>query len=260
VSELEERSEPGLAEGWLACLPLFLVYEAGVAGEATRNTAELLLTRPLALLGAGATPVRWALLAAASALAWHRARSRAEPEEGWRPVVRPPVEGLACALALGPLLVGLLALQSGGVELPALPAGRPAEVPALDRAARLFGGAVWEELLFRVGAVSALWVSASRLVSFLGLGRGIGLALGELVSLVGSALLFAAFHLEGFTAFFGVGGEPFEARAFLWRVLAGLALAGLFRWRGLGTCAWTHGWFNLALFLGAGPGVFQSGS
>ena len=36
------------------------------------------------------------------------------------------------------------------------------------------------------------------------------------------------------------------------RILLGL----LFRWRGVGVTAWTHGLFNLALLLGAGPDVF----
>ena len=45
-----------------------------------------------------------------------------------------------------------------------------------------------------------------------------------------------------------------------WRLLAGILLAGLFRWRGLGVCAWAHGLFNLGLVLGAGPGVFQGGA
>ena len=69
-------------------------------------------------------------------------------------------------------------------------------------------------------------------------------------------MIFAAFHLDVVTRLLGVGGEDFDRGLFLWRLLAGLSLAALFRWRGLAVAAWAHGLFNGALLLGAGPGVF----
>ena len=73
---------------------------------------------------------------------------------------------------------------------------------------------------------------------------------------LGSAAFFAAFHLAPFVGWLGRGGESFDAAVFSYRFLAGLLLALVFRWRGPGVAAWTHGWFNLALLIGAGPDVF----
>ena len=77
------------------------------------------------------------------------------------------------------------------------------------------------------------------------------------LSLLGSSLAFAAFHLEACVAWLGVGGDPFEPAIFTYRVLAGMLLGLLFRWRGPGVAAWAHGLFNLGLLLGAGPDVFR---
>ena len=74
--------------------------------------------------------------------------------------------------------------------------------------------------------------------------------------MLGSATLFAAAHLAAYTAWLGPGGEPYDASVFTWRLLAGILLGLVFRWRGPGVAAWTHGLFNLALLLGAGPDVF----
>ena len=40
--------------------------------------------------------------------------------------------------------------------------------------------------------------------------------------------------------------------------LAGILLGLLFRWRGPGVAAWSHGLFNLALLLGIDPDVVSS--
>ena len=76
----------------------------------------------------------------------------------------------------------------------------------------------------------------------------------ELAALLGAALLFGGFHLDGAQRLIGHTGEPFHGGAFLWRVSAGILLGALFRWRGLGVSAWAHAVYNLALALGLGPG------
>jgi hypothetical protein len=253
-------STRGLTLGFLACLPLFLVYELGLFGagaDAPRNLAQVLLTRVLDLLGERADLARWLAIAALAGAGFVRLRL-ADAAIG-RALLFVLLEGLACAIILGPILLALVAAL--GVD-PALLdfSRRPAELsPLLERAARLLGAGAWEELFFRVGIFSLAWLIGS------GLGRGLGLEGGALRSaseasaFLLSALAFAAFHLEAFTRWVGVGGEAFDARVFLWRFLAGLALALLFRWRGLGVAAWAHGSFNLALALGVGPGVLGNG-
>ena len=119
------------------------------------------------------------------------------------------------------------------------------------------GAGAYEELVFRVGAYSALFTVASRVSVFLfGAAGPVARGVSEFVGLVGSALLFSAFHLALLVRWLGPGGEDFDPAIFTYRALAGILLGILFRWRGPGVSAWTHGLFNLALLLGAGPNVF----
>ncbi len=250
-----------LAHGLLASLPLFLLYEIGLAAgisEVGRNSAELLLGRALSGLGPLEDLVRRLLLLALALLALAHLWRSGEPIV--RDALRQMAEGLFAAIALGPLLVA--AMSWFGLTLaeldPAL--GRPRVELHLAGAARLVGGSVWEELLFRVGVFGVVYLLVARLAGFFGAPRAAAAVLGEVAALLGSSLVFAAIHLEAVAHPLGLGGEPFDAGAFLWRTMAGIALAGLFRWRGLGVAAWAHGLFNFALALGSGPGVLRGGS
>ena len=69
-------------------------------------------------------------------------------------------------------------------------------------------------------------------------------------ALLVSAALFSAFHLELVQQHLGARGEPYHAGLFVWRLSAGIVLAGLFRWKGLAVAAWAHALFNLGLALG----------
>jgi len=257
--------QPSLAAGFLACAPLFVIYEVGLlmGGPGSgRSSAQIALGLILEPLGPAATWARWIVLLGLTVAARSVLRRRGIGPA--RAVARNIGEGVLGALALGPILIALSLFFDASLvwDLPArpVPAGGPlGQGPGLDLACRLVGAAVWEELLFRVGFYGLFFLFAARLSGFFGLGRPIALLVGDLVALLGSSVIFAAFHLATFQRWLGHGGEPFDGAVFLWRLLAGLLLAGIFRWRGLGVCAWSHGLFNLALALGAGPGVFQSG-
>jgi hypothetical protein len=238
-------------------LPLFIAYEWSVAsGSPWRNAAERLASLPLGPLGGWARPARWLLLAAAAVAGFAAARRR-----GWplgRAVLRVPLEGALAAVVLGPALLAAMALSGqdpGALGLGSAPAG---SFPDLARTAYFFGGAAWEELVFRVGAFSLAFLLLHRSIQALGLGPAPARWIAEGVSLVGSALLFASFHLADATRFLGVGGEAFDAALFAWRSAAGLLLGVLFRLRGPGVAAWAHGLYNAALLLGGGPAVFLS--
>lgn len=250
--------QPSLCVGFVASLPLFALYEIGLlAGgqHAERASSELMLDLLLAPLGDLARWVRWIVILLLALVALTVLRRR--QVDVARAFARTLGEGALGAIALGPVLI-LLSLGFDASLAWDLPAGPTGHAPGLDRACRLVGASVWEELLFRVGCYGVLFLLAARVTGFLGLARRLALVIGDLVALLGSSILFAAFHLVLFQRWLGRGGEAFDSAVFLWRLLAGLLLAALFRWRGLGVSAWTHGIFNLALALGAGPGVFQS--
>lgn len=247
----------GAAWGWLAMLPLLLAYEFGVAmtGRQWENTSALALFAFLRPFGGLVSVLRPLVLLLVSGAAAYYCLKR-EWALGPR-LFRTVAEGMLLALVLGPVLV--LAMGALGDVLPPLPplAVQGGGAAALGPALLIFGGAAYEELIFRLGLYAAIYVLASMLLRGLHLAPGKVRLGADLLGLIGSSVAFAAFHLNVCVAWLGVGGESFDAAIFTYRVLAGALLACVFRWRGLGVAAWTHGLFNLGLLLGAGPEVFR---
>ncbi len=247
--------QPPLAPGFLACLLLFFFYEFGLAlqdPEGGRNLAELTLSRSLFLFGGAERYVRWLLLLGAGVFAYvHFRRSELSLRTT---LLRTIGEGLLAGMLLGPFLMVLLGIFDawpGELEVDPMPLA-----PRLPTALRIFGAAAWEELVFRLGCHSILFLIIGRTVQFFGVARPLSHLIGDIGGLIGSSVIFAAFHLENLQRWIGLEHEA-PSPAFLWRLVAGLVLAGLYRWRGLGVAAWAHGLFNLGLTLGAGPGVFR---
>lgn len=260
----EDEAEPGaggpvltgLSMAYLAMLPLFAAYEwagATVPG-APRNGAEMVLSLALRPLGSNAAWARRVLLlvGAVVALALVR-RAGGRVRAG---VARIVLEGAGFALVLGPVLVLLTRLLGAWVE-PLQGGWDPTRgvPPELARAALLFGGSAYEELLFRVGAYSFLYWLTLRFLTALVLAERAGRWSAELTGLTGSSVLFALIHMRPLADLLGPGAPPFEGPLFAWLLLAGLVLGLLFRLRGPGVAAWTHGLFNVALLVGIDPDV-----
>lgn len=253
----ERRAPASLSVGLVAMLPLLAAYEWSVhaADSSLHNTAELLVSLPLSPLGNLTDIARLAALAIALGASLVLVRKR-EWELG-RSALRVVGEGLAAGIALGPLLLAVTSLV--GLSLPSIGLGS-SPVGAASPAARtafVFGGAAYEELVFRVGAYGLFFLVARRFTLALGSAPRFARVAAEAAALLLSAALFATFHLRGAVAFLGAGGEPFHAGLFVWRFMAGLLLGVLFRWRGPGVAGWAHGLFNASLVLGAGPGVLE---
>jgi hypothetical protein len=240
-----------LSLGLLAMAPLFLAYELGLAADPglLRGQSEQALFRVLSLAPDAETWLRRGALAAlvlVALVSCFRRRVALAPS-----LSRVVLEGLAGAVVLGPALA--LGTRLLGVELAVEPMRT---APTLAEAGRVLGGAAFEELLFRVLVYGALYVLARRLLLLLRAPERLAGLAGDLFAVGGSALGFAAVHLESWTAWISTAGEPYDAGVFTWRLLAGVLLALLFRWRGPGVAAWSHGLFNLALLIGADPEVF----
>ena len=253
----EPARDPGsplrsLSLAWLAMLPLFIAYELALLDrdDARRNTGELMVGLALRPLGEQATHARWVGLAVCALIALIICKRRSVAVASG--VARVVLEGLGFAVVLGPLLVIALRAWGHTLDVTGDPSAHP---PQIREAALLFGGSAWEEMLFRVGVYSLLWLLALRFCSALGLGPGIGRVCAELCGLCLSAVLFALAHFTPVTRWFGSGGRDLEPTLFAWYALAGVVLGLIFRWRGPGVAAWAHGLFNLALVLGVDPDV-----
>jgi len=243
--------ERTVALGWIAVLPLVVAYEIALSRSPglPRNTAEYLISLPFEAWMTRPAMGRIGLEAVATVLA---AWALFQAELGLvRRILRVVLEGLVAAVVLGPLL--LVLMHAMDFEPPAI--GQPTSVPGPRSVALLIGGAAFEEVVFRLGLLAAIYLVARGTAEwFLGLPRA-ARVVAEITALLGSAVVFAAAHLDVAVGLIAPGGEPYDGARFAWRAAAGLALALLFRWRGMGVAAWCHALFNLALALGAGPGV-----
>ncbi len=247
----------GVSFGFLAMLPLFVAYELAGPGEPghPRAVAEAMLFSPFTRLGAPdvalARRLILAVLFVAALVSFHLQVRREHGAALGPRFARTLIEGALGALVLGPVLFAAAEVASPYVG--AMTLGGGGGGPTADRAGFVMGGAAYEEVIFRLGALSVLWLLSKQFLTWLGANPGAARLGAVTVASVGSALLFAGFHLEAFTGWLGPGGEPFDAAVFTWRATAGILLAALFLWRGLGVAAWSHAFFNLALLVGALP-------
>jgi len=248
-------TQRGMAIGYLAMVPLLAAYEIAIgSGSALRNAAEVVLSLPFAPFGDAADFARCAtLVVCALAAAWSCFHAQLGLlQRVWCVLL----EGALFAVILGPLLIALLHAAGIHAASATLRTPLPGVVPRVSEAARLVGGAAYEEILFRIGIQSLCFLLSLRVLHFFSAADRVARFGAELFSVLAAAGLFAAAHLAAFTAPLGPGGETFDAAIFTWRVFSGILLSCIFRWRGPGVAAWTHGLFNLALVLGAGPDCF----
>lgn len=243
----------GISFGVLAMLPLFVGYEIALAasGTGSHNAAEYALTWPLRPFGDYAPLARLLVLLLIAGVCAYRCF---HSELGLvARIGRVITEGFVAAVVLGPVL--LLLQTVFALPIPALGA-HGHTVPDLAQGVYHVSGAAFEEIVFRVGLQSAFFVLVLQVALFFSEHERGSRIFAEIGSIVLGAFVFAAAHLAPVVGLFAAGGEPFDAAIFAWRFLAGVMLGVLFRMRGPGVAAWTHAFFNLALFVGAGPDVF----
>jgi hypothetical protein len=224
-------------------LPLLLLYEgltgllpSSALGD-VRNGADVLLKTVFVALGGrnGVTAFGVLLLMGGAWAVWQDRRRHPGPMRAGV-LAGMLLESVVYAALFG-FVVALVtaALLGGGAGL-AVAQGQPRE--ALPMGAQLvvsLGAGIYEELLFRVLLVSGL----SGLAMLLGWPRPLGVAL----AILGSAVIFSAFH------YVGPLGDTFRLASFTFRAVAGLVLSGLYVTRGFGITAWTHALYDVGLSL-----------
>ena len=226
---------------FLFLLPLLLAYEGGVLWlggarpDALRNGADAWVRWGLETIGleyAYLPPV----LVAVYFLAWSYLRASDRPDDLVGVVSGMVLEAVFFALglwgisrALGPLM------QRFGVPVVSW---SPATVSAVGQAVTFVGAGIYEEVLFRLVLFTALlWVL--RLAFFPSF-------LAVTFAALGSATLFAAAHHVG------PYGEPFAPYVFLFRAVAGLYFAVIYRARGFGVAAGSHALYDLVVGVAMG--------
>ncbi len=228
--------------GFLAALPLFVLYEVGVVlanGRSgpmqVRVGADVWLKNLLATVGVAGWLAVTGVVALVGIGIFISERAR-------RPVLKPWFfagivgEAFVYALILAAVVGGAVGALFGRVLWPAammqgIPGGLGMQL------ALSIGAGLYEELVFRVLLVGGLaW----------GLRRAVKLEPGRalVIAAVVGALVFSGVH------HLGPFGEPFTLSAFTFRFLFGLALNGVFLVRGFALAAWTHAIYDVLVVSG----------
>lgn len=147
--------------------------------------------------------------------------------------------GMTAESVLGGMLFGIVAGTLTAILLGGAPHLAMAQMAAFDLPTQLtisLGAGIYEEILFRVLLVGALYQFARRLLGWRPWPAGIS------ATVIG-AFLFSAFH------YVGPYGDPLELGSFTFRFVAGVLFSGMYLLRGLGITAWTHALYDVFLTL-----------
>ena len=227
--------------GYLAALPLFVLYEAGVllansGPGGIRVGADVWLKTLLAALGGTGFAALGVAVVAIGGVVWWRERLQRPPVVA-RYFAGIVAESLVYAVVLA-VLVGSVVGAVFGVW--ALPDAALAQLARLDLGLQLalsIGAGLYEELVFRVLLVGGLFWVLQRATS-------LSRTRGYLVAAVVGAAVFSAVHHVG------TFGDPFTLSVFTFRFLFGLALNAVFLVRGFALAAWTHALYDVLVVTG----------
>jgi len=228
---------------FLFVLPLLALYHVGVLvtnlgqGGVVVNGADALLQRALHGFGIGGWFSSGWFLAAVVGLWIYRADPLARRE---------PVQPRTFALMLGESV--LYAALFGGIVASIVHALMPWVDTHLQMGlsvgmgrslALSLGAGLYEELVFRVIGMGGLYWLFRRFLDVHETAAALGAA-------IVSALFFSLFH------YLGPLGDTFQLQSFMFRLVAGLVLAAVYRLRGFGIAACTHALYDVFLVLSRG--------
>ena len=96
------------------------------------------------------------------------------------------------------------------------------------------GAGIWEELIFRAGAITLFSIIPSVLL-------GYSHSFSIIISILTAAVLFSLFH------YIGSYGDTFTYKSFISRSIAGIFLGILYYFRGLGIAVYTHIFYDMII-------------
>lgn len=221
------RATKSATYAFLASLPLLIIYEIAIVwvGRGVRVGADVWTKRLLESLGqTGWTAVAVTTLIIGIIVFWLE-KDRRPPifgkYFGWL-----FVESLAYAIVLAFIVSSIV----GAIFL-MFPVGQVTALPLSTKLALSIGAGLYEELIFRVVLVGGLFLIFQKLLTK----RKTAYILAALLG----AIIFSWVHYTG------PFGDPFRMDSFTFRFLFGLALNGVFLWRGFAAAAWTHALYDV---------------
>lgn len=221
-----------ISASFLAALPLLVIYEAGVlllardtnlAAVWVKSPLTWLREHPQSVLGPHVMLVVNFTLIVAAVVAGVRVHRKGGLHAGTFGGML--AESAFYALLLGPALVLLMTGRLAWTGFEPKMGGFAAKLIASC------GAGVYEELFFRAALLGSLYVLARE-------AAGLRPFVAGLAALAVSGAIFSAAHLLN-------PGEEVSFGAFVFRLLAGMALGVIFLVRGFGVAAWTHALYDL---------------
>jgi hypothetical protein len=224
---LRRRHDP--LTGLLLTIPVFLLYHLGILAIDLRNGVDLVSTLTFELLNRSLLGYVGVTLgyAAAIAIAAYVLRRRGTI----KPAELLPVVGESVLLAIVMFfLVGWATQQLFDWQL------GPRAMSPLEKVVMAAGAGFHEELVFRVGLFAGGTLVLKKLA-------GLSEAKAAWIAAFFSAIVFSAIH------YLGPRGDPFQLVSFVFRLLAGLYLAAVYRFRGFAVAVYTHAIYDLIVFF-----------
>jgi membrane protease YdiL (CAAX protease family) len=227
LAYLKERHDP--LTGLLLTIPVFIVYHLGILAVDLSNGVDFVSGVTFALLDRSMLAYIGVTFgyAAAIALAAYVLRRKGKIQ----PAELLPVLGESVVLAIVMLvLVGWATNQLFDWQ-----AG-PHALGPLEKLVMSAGAGFHEELVFRVllfGGGTLLLTKVARL----------GEWKAALIAALVSSLIFSGVH------YVGAYGDEFRLVSFAFRVLSGLYLAAVYRFRGFAVAVYTHTIYDLIVFF-----------
>jgi hypothetical protein len=236
-------SKPGGLGELALTLPVFLVYQLGVAFLNVRNATDLVTARLLELSHGDRLMYLVMTLGIGAALFIVFALANRGQALRGRKLLQIAIEGAAYAIAMGTATSWVVGKMFAA---PAQAAGAAALGGPFTGVVMSLGAGFYEELAFRVvlfGLGSKLLVSLFAHQQVALVGRTPPLSLRAIVIMavwgVASAALFSGMHYVGALA------DPFDMRSFVARAVLGLALTLVYAMRGFAAAVWTHALYDL---------------
>jgi hypothetical protein len=227
LTYLKRRHDP--LTSLVLTVPVFLVYHLGILLVPTRNGVDWVSEATLELLDRSLLAYVGVTLGYAAGLLgaglWWRGRGQVRPS------------------ALGPVLAegtvwALLLMATVGWATGVLVGNQvgPAQMGPLTKVVMAAGAGFHEELVFRVGLFAGGAYALKRLTRMRP-------PMAVAVAAVASSLLFSAAH------YVGPFGDALGLASFTFRFLAGLFLAGVYRYRGFAVAVYGHALYDLMVFF-----------
>ncbi|MDX1638767.1 MAG: CPBP family glutamic-type intramembrane protease [Balneolaceae bacterium] len=225
------RSTHNLLYSYLISLPLLLLYEALIfitqpdAEQVVRISVDVWIKTLFAQVGQDVLSITLIFVALLGIFIIYRERNKLgtlKINYFLLMLVEAGVYAYLLALIISQTLESLLHMvQVSSVE----------SLTTMQQLALSLGAGLYEELFFRVILVSLLIY----LFKFLLSKKWVAVTAAVLLA----AAIFSAVH------YIGMLGDPFTMGSFLFRFLFGLALNGIYVWRGFGLAAWTHALYDI---------------